>query len=59
MEPGARDGAKAKDGAVARGVIFDSNSALACNKASFRSSSSSPKCPMKQFVAQKVLVRSP
>ena len=33
------DGAKAKGGAVARGIIFDSNSALACNKALFRSSS--------------------
>ena len=28
--------ARVKDGAVARGMIFDSNSSLACNKASFR-----------------------
>ena len=44
---GARDGARAKDGAVARGMIFDSNSSLACNKALFISSSLSPKCPIK------------
>ena len=30
----ARDRARAKDGAVAQGVIFNSNSSLACNKAS-------------------------
>ena len=50
------DGARAKDGAVAQGMIFYSNSSIACNKASFRSSSSLPKCPIKQFVAQNSLV---
>ena len=39
---GARDGARAKDGAVAQGMIFDTNSSIACNKTSFKSSSLSP-----------------
>ena len=42
-----------------RGMTFNTNSSLACNKASFRLSLSSPKRPIKQFVAhQKFIMQS-
>ena len=59
------DGARArwsqrrtKDGAVVRGVIFNSNSSFACNKASFRSSSSLPDAQSNSSLYKKFLMRS-
>ena len=55
---GARDRARAKDGAVAQGVIFDSNSSLAFNIALFRLSSSSPNTQSSNLSHKKFFVRS-
>ena len=54
----ARDRTRAKEGAVAQGVIFDSNSSLACNKTSFRSSSLSPNAQSNSSSYKKFLMRS-